>query len=129
MEGFKKLHTLIYFHTFPFYLQVTEDVYRILTDHYDFVCRGQVSVKGKGQMLTYFLEGRSQRRGVSGSQPPRHGERRSSHFARSNVCTRLSPAPTVATYAAIRTPIPGTAMPTTSTSSTRYLPSAPAAKV
>ncbi|CAL8394505.1 unnamed protein product [Boreogadus saida] len=110
-------------------IQVTEDVYRILTDHYDFVCRGQVSVKGKGQMLTYFLEGRSQRRGVSGSQPPRHGERRSSHFARSNVCTRLSPAPTVATYAAIRTPSPGAAMPTTSTSSTRYLPSAPAAKV
>uniref|UniRef100_A0A3Q3GUD2 Adenylate cyclase type 1 n=1 Tax=Labrus bergylta TaxID=56723 RepID=A0A3Q3GUD2_9LABR len=25
-----------------------------------FVCRGQVSVKGKGQMLTYFLEGRKQ---------------------------------------------------------------------
>ncbi|CAL8254765.1 unnamed protein product [Merluccius merluccius] len=110
-------------------IQVTEDVYRLITDYYDFVCRGQVSVKGKGQMLTYFLEGRSQRRRPSQSQPSRNNERRSSHFARGNVCTRLSPAPTVATYAAIRTPSPGAAKPTTSTSITRYLPSAPAAMV
>ncbi|XP_069771492.1 adenylate cyclase type 1-like isoform X1 [Narcine bancroftii] len=40
-------------------IQVTEDVHRILTKcHYEFVCRGKVSVKGKGEMLTYFLEGK-----------------------------------------------------------------------
>uniref|UniRef100_A0A6Q2XNL7 adenylate cyclase n=1 Tax=Esox lucius TaxID=8010 RepID=A0A6Q2XNL7_ESOLU len=40
----------------PGKIQVTEDVYRILGDNYDLVCRGKVSVKGKGEMLTYFLE-------------------------------------------------------------------------
>ncbi|KAJ3598861.1 hypothetical protein NHX12_032824 [Muraenolepis orangiensis] len=114
-------------------IQVTEDVYRIIADRYHFVCRGQVSVKGKGQMLTYFLEGRSQRRTLhrrlSGGS-----ERRSSHLGGgvgggASVCTRLSPAPTVVTCAAIRTPSPGAPKPTTSTSSTRYLPSAPVAMV
>ncbi|XP_068508274.1 adenylate cyclase type 1 isoform X6 [Syngnathus scovelli] len=28
-------------------IQVTEDVYRLIANHYNFVCRGQVSVKGK----------------------------------------------------------------------------------
>ncbi|KAM7387764.1 hypothetical protein PAMP_023981 [Pampus punctatissimus] len=99
-------------------IQVTEDVHRIITDYYDFVCRGQVSVKGKGQMLTYFLEGR--RQGVRLSQPkPVNAERRCSAFTHSSVCTRLSPAPTVTTYATIRTPSPSMAKPTTSTSTTR----------
>ncbi|XP_062849460.1 adenylate cyclase type 1b isoform X2 [Trichomycterus rosablanca] len=44
----------------PGKIQVTEDVYRLLQNDYDLVCRGNISVKGKGQMLTYFLEGRSQ---------------------------------------------------------------------
>ncbi|KAM3876550.1 adenylate cyclase type 1-like, partial [Diretmus argenteus] len=110
-------------------IQVTEDVYRIITDHYNFVCRGQVSVKGKGQMLTYFLEGRSQSRRPSPSQQPRNADRRSSSFACANVCTRLSPAPTVTTYATIRTPTIGVARPTPSTSTTRYLPSVPTAMV
>lgn len=39
-------------------LQVTEDVYRMLNNDYDLMCRGKVSVKGKGEMLTYFLEGK-----------------------------------------------------------------------
>ncbi|TRY65022.1 hypothetical protein DNTS_033522, partial [Danionella cerebrum] len=43
---------------------VTEDVYRLLQSNYDLVCRGTVSVKGKGQMLTYFLEGKAQDPGV-----------------------------------------------------------------
>uniref|UniRef100_A0A8C6UXS8 adenylate cyclase n=1 Tax=Neogobius melanostomus TaxID=47308 RepID=A0A8C6UXS8_9GOBI len=42
----------------PGKIQVTEDVYRMLNTNYDLVCRGKVSVKGKGEMLTYFLEGR-----------------------------------------------------------------------
>ena len=35
--------------------QVTEDVYQPLKDTYEFKCRGRVSVKGKGEMITYFL--------------------------------------------------------------------------
>ncbi|XP_032387392.1 adenylate cyclase type 1 isoform X2 [Etheostoma spectabile] len=44
----------------PGKIQVTEDVYRLLSTNYDLVCRGKVSVKGKGEMLTYFLEGKVQ---------------------------------------------------------------------
>lgn len=37
-------------------LQVTHDVYLILKDHgYPLECRGYISVKGKGEMLTYYL--------------------------------------------------------------------------
>lgn len=110
--------------------QVTEDVYRLITNYYNFVCRGQVSVKGKGQMLTYFLEGRRQgSRPSQTQQQPGNGERRASAFTHGSVCTRLSPAPTVTTYAAMRTPSPSVAKPTTSTSTTRYLPSVPTAVV
>ncbi|XP_072220485.1 adenylate cyclase type 1-like isoform X1 [Leuresthes tenuis] len=44
----------------PGKIQVTEEVYRLLNSNYDMVCRGKVSVKGKGEMLTYFLEGKVQ---------------------------------------------------------------------
>nr|XP_046265458.1 adenylate cyclase type 1-like isoform X1 [Scatophagus argus] len=44
----------------PGKIQVTEEVYRLLNSNYDLVCRGKVSVKGKGEMLTYFLEGKVQ---------------------------------------------------------------------
>ncbi|XP_038159759.1 adenylate cyclase type 1-like isoform X1 [Cyprinodon tularosa] len=44
----------------PGKIQVTEEVYRMLNRNYDLVCRGKVSVKGKGEMLTYFLEGKVQ---------------------------------------------------------------------
>ncbi|KAM9216717.1 adenylate cyclase type 1 isoform 1-T1 [Dugong dugon] len=47
-------------------IQVTEEVHRLLKGcSYQFMCRGKVSVKGKGEMLTYFLEGRTD---GSGSQ-------------------------------------------------------------
>ncbi|TNN59922.1 Adenylate cyclase type 1 [Liparis tanakae] len=104
-------------------IQVTEDVHRLMADYYDFVCRGQVSVKGKGQMLTYFLEGR--RKGSRLSQVQHQSssaERRSSAFTHGSVCTRLSPAPAVTTYATSRSPSLSTAKPTTSTSTIRYLP-------
>lgn len=39
---------------------MTEEVNRLLHSNYDLVCRGKVSVKGKGEMLTYFLEGKVQ---------------------------------------------------------------------
>lgn len=107
---------------------MTEDVHRLIVDYYHFVCRGQVSVKGKGQMLTYFLEGRSLQGGRP-SQQQLHPDCRSSTVAHGNVCTRLSPAPTITTYTTIRTPSPNLAKPTTSTSATRYLPSVPMAVV
>ncbi|XP_069111853.1 uncharacterized protein [Argopecten irradians] len=42
----------------PNYIQVTEDVYGVLKHQYDFKCRGRIKVKGKGEMVTYFLLGR-----------------------------------------------------------------------
>uniref|UniRef100_A0A669BVS1 Adenylate cyclase type 1 n=1 Tax=Oreochromis niloticus TaxID=8128 RepID=A0A669BVS1_ORENI len=72
-------------------IQVTEDVYRLITNYYNFVCRGQVSVKGKGQMLTYFLEGRRQgSRPSQTQQQPGNGERRASAFAHGSVLSRAA---------------------------------------
>ena len=40
----------------PNHIQVTEDVYKILKNSpYEFKCRGKVNIKGKGEMVTYFL--------------------------------------------------------------------------
>ncbi|XP_049577922.1 adenylate cyclase type 1 isoform X2 [Syngnathus scovelli] len=112
-------------------IQVTEDVYRLIANHYNFVCRGQVSVKGKGQMLTYFLEERKQDCGSSQSlqQQRRNTEQRLNTFGQGNVRTRLSPAPTLATYGTIRTPGPCVAKATSSAGTMRYLPSVPVALV
>lgn len=44
----------------PNHTQVTEEVYQALKDMpYQFVCRGKVKVKGKGEMTTYFLTDRA----------------------------------------------------------------------
>ena len=44
----------------PDHIQVTPEVYNILSKQgYVFECRGLVNVKGKGEMLTYFLLGKS----------------------------------------------------------------------
>ncbi|XP_063620707.1 Ca(2+)/calmodulin-responsive adenylate cyclase-like isoform X2 [Cydia splendana] len=44
----------------PNHTQVTEEVYHYLKDlPYQFVCRGKVKVKGKGEMTTYFLTDRA----------------------------------------------------------------------
>jgi guanylate cyclase len=42
----------------PGRIQVTEETYRRLCDRYRFEPRGQIEVKGKGPMTTYFLVGR-----------------------------------------------------------------------
>lgn len=65
-------------------LQVTDDVYRQLQTDYDLVCRGNVSVKGKGQMLTYFLEGKAQDAGIRAPHHTSGLERRVHAIARSS---------------------------------------------
>lgn len=42
----------------PFPPQVTTDMYQVLAANtYQLECRGVVKVKGKGEMMTYFLNG------------------------------------------------------------------------
>lgn len=49
----------------PNHTQVTEEVYQVLKDMpYQFVCRGKVKVKGKGEMTTYFLTDRASANGT-----------------------------------------------------------------
>jgi class 3 adenylate cyclase len=43
----------------PGCIQVTERAYRRLRDRYRFERRGPVQVKGKGELVTWFLVGRS----------------------------------------------------------------------
>jgi PAS domain S-box-containing protein len=45
-------------HSIPGYIQVTEITYNRLQNQYLFEERGVISVKGKGEMMTYFLIGR-----------------------------------------------------------------------
>ena len=45
-------------HSLPGKIQVTEATYQHLRDRYLFDRRGRISVKGKGEMATYFLIGR-----------------------------------------------------------------------
>uniref|UniRef100_A0A672L2Y3 adenylate cyclase n=1 Tax=Sinocyclocheilus grahami TaxID=75366 RepID=A0A672L2Y3_SINGR len=73
-------------------IQVTEDVFRLLSGYYHFQCRGQVSVKGKGQMLTYFLEGRT----VQGGQHMR--PKSPEHGSSPCIRTKLGSAPAVSSY-------------------------------
>jgi class 3 adenylate cyclase len=39
-------------------IQVSESIYEILKDQFVFVKRGTIQVKGKGEMMTYFLQGK-----------------------------------------------------------------------
>jgi len=39
-------------------IQVTEETYRRLMATHEFECRGEIDIKGKGIMRTYFLIGR-----------------------------------------------------------------------
>src|SRR5205807_5810865 len=48
-------------HGLPGAIQVTEDLYQRLRDHYDLRPRGTIDVKGKGPMTTYVLVGRTRR--------------------------------------------------------------------
>ncbi|XP_050427048.1 Ca(2+)/calmodulin-responsive adenylate cyclase isoform X2 [Adelges cooleyi] len=53
----------------PNYTQVTEEVYQLLKNEpYVFQCRGNVKVKGKGDMTTYFLTDRKKVSGLNSIQ-------------------------------------------------------------
>lgn len=45
-------------HGLPGQIQVTEAVYTLLKEEYDFESRGLVAIKGKGDMITYLLRGK-----------------------------------------------------------------------
>lgn len=58
---------------------------------YRFLCRGKVSVKGKGEMLTYFLEGRAD--GNGSHARPLNSERKVCPYRRAGLQTRLAAGP------------------------------------
>jgi class 3 adenylate cyclase/CheY-like chemotaxis protein len=47
------------FHGLPRHIQVTSTTYELLKHKYVFQPRGAIEVKGKGEMVTYFLKGRN----------------------------------------------------------------------
>lgn len=58
----------------------------MLRVNYDLVCRGKISVKGKGEMLTYFLEGKAQ--GPNSSRSASLERRMPPLAARSSIRTK-----------------------------------------
>ncbi|XP_042164025.1 adenylate cyclase type 1-like isoform X2 [Oncorhynchus tshawytscha] len=85
----------------PGKIQVTEDVYRILGDNYDLVCRGKVSVKGKGEMLTYFLEGKVHSTGCAPTSSVVRSaslNRRAHSCGKASVPTKLGSVNSVASF-------------------------------
>jgi class 3 adenylate cyclase len=45
-------------HALPGTIQVSEDTFKLLSSKFALTARGEIEVKGKGQMKTWFLEGR-----------------------------------------------------------------------
>uniref|UniRef100_A0A674GFZ2 Adenylate cyclase type 1 n=1 Tax=Taeniopygia guttata TaxID=59729 RepID=A0A674GFZ2_TAEGU len=112
-------------------IQVTEEVQRILKRcSYEFVCRGKVSVKGKGEMLTYFLEGKAD---VNNSQTRSLNlERKMYPYGRANIQTKLGTScPSVSSVASFTVKSghgAGQASATHTNQTLHYLPSVPAVK-
>ncbi|XP_077035553.1 adenylate cyclase type 1 isoform X2 [Agelaius phoeniceus] len=112
-------------------IQVTEEVQRILKRcSYEFVCRGKVSVKGKGEMLTYFLEGKAD--GNNSQTRSLNLERKMYPYGRANIQTKLGTScPSVSSVASF-TVKPGLgagqASATHTNQTLHYLPSVPAVK-
>ncbi|NWX39188.1 ADCY1 cyclase, partial [Steatornis caripensis] len=112
-------------------IQVTEEVQRILkTCSYEFVCRGKVSVKGKGEMLTYFLEGK-----VDGNNSQTRSlnlERKMYPYGRANIQTKLGTScasvSSVASFTVKAGLGAGQASATHANQTLHYLPSVPAVK-
>ncbi|XP_049338016.1 adenylate cyclase type 1b [Astyanax mexicanus] len=111
----------------PGKIQVTEDVNRLLQNDYDLVCRGNVSVKGKGQMLTYFLEGKSQGAGQRAPQFSASMERRVFAVGRtSSVLTKTASTSSAASGLAARVGVSSAQLGNNSTTpakrTTTYVP-------
>lgn len=94
---------------------MTEDVFRLLSGRYHFLCRGQVSVKGKGQMLTYFLESWSH------EGPLQSCSQSLEHQGSPCIQTKLSNTPGTTSYG-VKAQNVGP-VPTSSNNSILYLPS------
>lgn len=112
-------------------LQVTEEVQRILKRcSYEFMCRGKVSVKGKGEMLTYFLEGKAD--GNNSQTRSLNLERKTYPYGRANIQTKLGTScPSVSSVASfnVKAGLGAGQAPATQTNQTlHYLPSVPAVK-
>ncbi|XP_047528233.1 Ca(2+)/calmodulin-responsive adenylate cyclase isoform X1 [Vanessa atalanta] len=73
----------------PNHTQVTEEVFQVLKDMaYQFVCRGKVKVKGKGEMTTYFLTDRAPSNG--NTQNSSNGQPQNPPTAYGGVATPLA---------------------------------------
>ncbi|NXY89813.1 ADCY1 cyclase, partial [Alcedo cyanopectus] len=112
-------------------IQVTEEVQRILKRcSYEFVCRGKVSVKGKGEMLTYFLEGKTD--GNNSQTRSLNLERKMYPYGRANIQTKLGTScPSVSSVASFPAKAglgAGQASATHTNQTLHYLPSVPAVK-
>ncbi|NWI28555.1 ADCY1 cyclase, partial [Sula dactylatra] len=112
-------------------IQVTEEVQRILKRcSYEFVCRGKVSVKGKGEMLTYFLEGKAD--GNNSQTRSLNLERKMYPYGRANIQTKLGTSCLSVSSAASFSVKAGLGAGQTSATHTNqtlhYLPSVPAVK-
>uniref|UniRef100_A0A8D0HCZ5 adenylate cyclase n=1 Tax=Sphenodon punctatus TaxID=8508 RepID=A0A8D0HCZ5_SPHPU len=112
-------------------IQVTEEVQRILTQcSYEFVCRGKVSVKGKGEMLTYFLEGKTN--GINSQTRSLNLERKMYPYGRANIQTKLGtscPSVSLPVNFPVKAGAGTLQPPTAHTNQTlHYLPSVPAVK-
>lgn len=110
---------------------MTEEVQRILKRcSYEFVCRGKVSVKGKGEMLTYFLEGKAD--GNNSQTRSLNLERKMYPYGRAKIQTKLGTScPSVSSAASFTVkpaPAAGQASATHTNQTLHYLPSVPAVK-
>jgi class 3 adenylate cyclase len=54
----------------PGHIQVTEATYEMLKDQFEFVHRGTVPIKGKGDMDTWYLVGRRAAEAAQTPAPP-----------------------------------------------------------
>ncbi|XP_072454203.1 adenylate cyclase type 1 isoform X1 [Notamacropus eugenii] len=112
-------------------IQVTEEVHRLLKRcSYEFTCRGKVSVKGKGEMLTYFLEGKAN--GSNSQIRSLNLERKMYPYGKSNIQTKLGTScPSVSSVAGFSVKAGIGALQTAGTHTNptlHYLPSVPAVK-
>lgn len=46
-------------HSLPGQIQITDAIYQVVKDKFKVVSRGKIAVKGKGELKTYFITGKS----------------------------------------------------------------------